>query len=49
MVARIRKTPLTPAEVAAAKERRAMRRLDALFEPLRLAAVERRRRLRRKP
>jgi hypothetical protein len=47
MVARRKRTPLTPAEVEAARERRLMRRLDRLFEPLRLAAQEHRRRQRR--
>ena len=47
MVSRPRKTPLADAEKAAARERRMMRRLDRLMEPLRVAAVENRRRQRR--
>ena len=47
MVARRRKTPMTPAERAATKDRRAMRKLEQLMEPLRLAAMERRKRIAR--
>ena len=47
MVSRRRTTPMTDAEKAAAQERRERRKLDRLFEPLRLAALERRRRERR--
>ena len=47
MVARRKRIPLTDAEKAAARERRMMRKLDRLFEPLRQAAQEHRRRQRR--
>jgi hypothetical protein len=45
MVARRKLTPMTQAEKADAKNRRAMRKLEALLEPLRLAGIARQKRL----
>jgi len=47
MVARRKMTPMTEAEKADAKNRRAMRQLEQLLEPLRLAGIEHRKRLKR--
>jgi hypothetical protein len=45
MVARRKKTPMTQAEKADARDRRAMRKLEQLLEPLRLAGIERQKQL----
>ena len=45
MVARRKKTPMTQAEKADARDRRAMRKLEHLLEPLRLAGIDRQKQL----